>query len=548
LRSRSNDRVVTYVITQNCCSDATCVTVCPVQCIRPRPGDPDFTSAEQLYIDPQTCVDCGACLDACPVEAVHVDYELPENLSNYLQINADYFGPDNQIVEEPLVRRPRRHLPEERDRIRVAIVGAGAAGCYAAELLSDIAGVTVNVFDELPTPGGLVRSGVAPDHEGTKRMGEYFHSILGRRNVVCNFNVRVGDDISLDELREYHDALILAYGAGGHRELGLENESAPGSLAARDFVAWYNGHPSFTSQEVDLSSECAVVIGTGNVALDVARILASPAERFASTDIADHAIGALAASQVRQVVVVGRRDPEYAACSSSELQALTNVDGLQVLARPDEIVAGDAVQDPSTARKLELLTQVAGIEPAHTGRTVTLRFGWTPTTIGIDESGCVESVRFERPDGQELVIDTRLVLRAIGYRGLPLTGVPFDTRRGVLANVGGRVVDESGAAVPGTYCVGWIKRGATGSIGTNRACADETIDKLLTDLEQGMLPAPLLPPETLDELLASRFPDLVDFQGWQRIDREEKARGKASRRPRCKLVQIQELVSVSKAD
>jgi ferredoxin--NADP+ reductase len=289
---------MTFVITSGCCNDSSCIPVCPVQCIRPRPGDPDFLSTEQLYIDPATCIDCGACMDECPVNAIHSEWDLPETLSDYLDINARYFE-TTPIVESSPPDPIRRRLPADKPNLAVAIVGTGPAGCYAAAELSEIPGVTVSVFDRLPTPFGLVRSGVAPDHSNTKLITKRFGAVLNRPNVTCFFNVEVGRDVTVDELLQHHHAVIWAGGASDDRRLGIDGEDLSGCMSAREFVAWYNGHPDYAEKSISLDTDRAVVIGNGNVALDVARVLAQPASALERTDISDVALDTLRTSQVR---------------------------------------------------------------------------------------------------------------------------------------------------------------------------------------------------------------------------------------------------------
>ncbi|TWP32562.1 FAD-dependent oxidoreductase [Leekyejoonella antrihumi] len=263
-----------FVITQSCCGDASCVSVCPVQCIRPRPDDPDFTTAEQLYIDPNSCIDCGACATACPVEAIYPEAELRQSGGAFRDMNADYFASHalSDVTPLPLTRH---RLSRERPECRVAIVGAGASGLYAAAELSEIRGGSVTILERTPTPYGLIRSGVAPDHDRTKLMGEHFAQVLRRPNVTCLFNVEVGRDVSVDELLRHHHAVLWAAGASDDRTMNIPGEDRAGSVAAGDFISWYNGHPDFADRQFDLSGKRAVIIGNGNVALDVARVLAS---------------------------------------------------------------------------------------------------------------------------------------------------------------------------------------------------------------------------------------------------------------------------------
>jgi len=531
---------MTFVITQGCCNDASCIAVCPVQCIRPRPGDPDFTTAEQLYIDPATCIDCGACQDECPVSAIHSEWDLPEELSDFLTINADYYV--TNPIEESLPPDPvRRTLPIDQPTLSVAIVGTGPAGCYAAAELSDIRGVTISLFDRLPTPFGLVRSGVAPDHANTKQITKRFGGLFSRPNVSAYLNVEVGRDVTLDELLEHHHAVIWAAGASDDRKLGIDGENLPGCVSAREFVAWYNGHPEFADRTFDLSTKRVIVIGNGNVALDVARILAQPVETLERTETADHAIAALRASAVEEVVVTARRGPQFAAYTTGEMMGLGHVDGLNVMVLRDE-VADAVASNPRAARLLEpsIDRQTSGAE-----RTITFRYGLTPMTINGDDK--VESVTFRRPDGSTEDVEAGLVVRAIGYRGRAVDGLPFDEQAGTIPSVAGSVCDPAtGESIQGMYCSGWIKRGATGVIGTNKVDSAETVDSLLHDFIAGRLKAPSHDPDHLDALLRSRHPDLVDGEGWQRIDQAERKAGRRARRPRQKLVTVDELLTASR--
>lgn len=528
---------MTFVIATGCCNDASCIPVCPVQCIRPRPGDPDFLSAEQLYIDPATCIDCGACMDECPVHAIHSEWDLPEELTDYLQVNADYFvdSPIESDVPEPVLRRS---LPEGRPFLSIAVVGSGPAGCYAAAALSEIRGVSVSVFDRLPTPFGLLRSGVAPDHPDTKLIGERFGAVLARRNVSCFLDVEVGRDISIDELLQHHHAIIWAAGVDDDRRLNLPGEDLPGCVPARAFVAWYNGHPDHADDLQPLDHSRVVIIGNGNVAIDVARVLASPVSAFESTDMAEHALAALRGSAVREVVVAARRGPEHAAYTTSELLALAQDDNFVLVAKPDEVATLAATAGPRSA----VLEAASHADPCG-DRNITLRYGLTPVSIDGDDR--VRSVTFRRSDGADETIDTGLVLRAIGYRGRPVDGLPFDDETGTLPNQAGSVYDpETGDSVVGVYCTGWIKRGATGAIGTNKFDSAETVATLLEDFEGGRLPDPVHDTGHLAELINARVPDAVDHKGWTRIDQHERAVGLSHGRPRVKIVREGEFIDV----
>lgn len=538
---------MTFVITRSCCNDASCVPVCPVQCIRPRPGDPDFATAEQLYIDPGTCIDCGACVAECPVDAIYVDEELPDHLAHYRDINAEYFA-INPIEDARHPATVQRTLPADRPRIRVAVVGAGPAGLYTTAELAAVPGVAVSLFERLPTPFGLARAGVAPDHQETRDIAGAFRSVLAQRTVHCYFNIRVGEDITIEELLGTHDAVIWAAGADDDRRLGIPGEDLPGSVPAREFVAWYNGHPYHAAHTYDFSGERAVIIGNGNVALDVARILARPAADFEHTEMADHAIEALRRSDIREVVVVGRRGPEHAAFTSGEALALEHLDGVDLLAEPDETRPSAQEHPFPVRRKLDVAARAAARTPTAGNRRIVLRFGLTP--VRIEGSQSVSAVTFRRTNADQTeTIKTGLVLRAVGYRGREVPGLPFDEERGVVPNDRGRVTEPAtGTPLPGVYCVGWIKRGPSGGIGANKIDAAETVETLLTDLAAGTLPTPPGGPDDLEELLRRRELDVVDFAAWSRIDAAEEQRGAAHGRPRSVLVTVAELMEASRTN
>ncbi|MYU11083.1 FAD-dependent oxidoreductase [Streptomyces sp. SID8361] len=530
---------MTYVITHGCCGDGSCIPVCPVQCIRPRPGDPDFTSTEQLYIDPATCIDCGACMDECPVNAIHSEWDLPDELGEYLAVNAAHFA-QNPVEESSPVKQPRRVLPTENPELRVAIIGTGPAGCYAASALTDIKGVGVTMFERLPTPFGLVRAGVAPDHAGTKQISKRFGAVLARPSVTCYFNVEVGRDITVDEILEHHHAVIWAVGAGDDRGLGVPGEDLAGSVSAREFVGWYNGHPDFADRDFDFSGKRAVIIGNGNVALDAARILARPVDALASTDIADHALARLATSQISDVVVTARRGPEHAAFTSGELSGLVHTEDIAVRTVGEELTGLDG-----TDRASRILLEAAG-QAGSDNRSITFRFGLTPEAFkGL---GHVESVIFRRPDGTRETMEATLVIRAIGHRGREVAGLPFDEARGTVVNDGGRIIDPgTGDAVVGNYCTGWFKRGATGMIGTNKADSEETVETLLSDFTAGALQDPTGDADVLDKLVRERQPDVVGKDAWARIDQAERARGRQARRPRQKFISVTEMLEAGRA-
>ncbi|MFB8003384.1 FAD-dependent oxidoreductase [Nocardia sp. NPDC056000] len=551
-----------HVITQACCNDASCVAVCPVGCIRPGPDEPGFATTEMLYIDPATCIDCGVCVPTCPVGAISRDDALTGIDTAYLDINAAYYqhNPIRQTLGP--VDLPAPALTPAPGPLRVAIVGSGPAGSYAARELLEHRGVEVAIFDRLPTPGGLIRAGVAPDHPATKSIAGVFDPMMSDYRVRLYLDVEVGTHLTHSELLAHHHAVIYAHGAAGDRRLDIPGEELRGSVSATEFVNWYNGHPDYADRAFDLSGTRAVIIGNGNVALDVARVLVTDPDRLARTDMADHAVNALRHSAIEEVVVVGRRGPAQAAYTTPELLALSNLPGVDVITYLSETELDSAshsmVHDPASPSSLRHKTRIASeysTRPTTSGnRRIVLRYLATPAEIlgsdhvtglrltrnrlGPDPSGTLRVV----PTGIEETIDAGLILRAIGYRGAPLPGLPFDTSRAVLPNDAGRVHDPATDSVlTGVYTTGWIKRGPSGVIGTNKACAKETVGQLLADFAAGHLTAPTTSTLEFEALIRERRPNLVDLTGWQAIDSEERHIGRLHDKPRSKLTDITEL-------
>jgi ferredoxin--NADP+ reductase len=451
-------------------------------------------------------------------------------------------------------------------RPRVAIVGAGPAGAFAAASLLRARGdAEIDLLERLPTPWGLLRGGVAPDHQEIKRLEDTFDRQTLRR--ACRFfgNVEVGVDVAHAELMEHYAAVIYATGAQTDKSLGIPGEDRPGSWAATEFVAWYNGHPDYRDLEFDLSAERAVVIGNGNVAADVVRILTLSAAELERTDIADHALEALRASRVREVVVLGRRGPAQAAFTSAELRELGRLDGVELRVDPADVELDPisrewlAAEGTFTARKnVELLREFAARPaPAGARRRIELRFLRSP--VEIRGPGRVEAVDVRRNEiargddgslrarsveGEVETIECGLVLRSVGYRAVPLPDVPFDERYFVLPNERGRVLGADGEPLPGVYAVGWIKRGPTGILGTNKRDAEETVQGLAEDLAAGKVSQPP-GAERIDALLAERKPDLVTADGWRAIDAQELERGRTEERPRVKLASRDELLAAA---
>ena len=455
-----------------------------------------------------------------------------------------------------------------RRRPRVAIIGAGPAGAFAAAcLLRAYGDAEIDLFERLPTPWGLLRGGVAPDHQEIKRLEETFDRQTLRRGCRFLGNVEVGVDVSHSELMRHYTALVYATGAQTDKSLGIPGENLPGSWPATEFVAWYNGHPDYRGLEFDLSAKRAVVIGNGNVAADVARMLTLDARELERTDIADHALAALRESRIEEVIVLGRRGPAQAAFTSAELRELGHLDGVEIRVGPDELELDPvsrrwlAEHGTFTARtNVELLRAFAARPPrADARRRIELRFLRSP--VKIRGAGRVEAVdvghneivwsedgavRARPLDADLETIECGLVLRSVGYRAVPLPDVPFDERHFVLPHQSGRVLGPDGEPLPGVYAVGWIKRGPTGILGTNKRDAEETVNCLAEDLSAGALPPPPSPgSEQIDALLAERKRDVVTVEGWRAIDAHERQRGRLERRPRVKLASREELLAAA---
>jgi len=543
-----------HVITQSCCGDGSCVYACPVNCIHPSPDEPGFGTAEMLHIDPVACVDCGACVTACPVGAIVADTRLSVAQLPFIEINAAYYPSRPAGAKVPPTTKLAPVLPAprlERGGLTVAVVGSGPAGMYAADELLTQARVRVNVFDSLPTPYGLVRAGVAPDHPQTKAITGLFDRMSQRDGFSFYLNVEVGKHVSHEELLEHHHAVLYAVGAPHERRLDVAGMDLPGAGSATELVAWINGDPRHAGAPVAFDHPTAVVIGNGNVALDIARILTAELGQLAGTDISEAALAALRASQIREVVVVARRGPAESAFTLPELIGLTA--GSHVVLDPDdrELVRHDLLtaEDPVVRAKLEVLVALPdagdGADPGR--RRIRLAYRLRPARVlGEDRVRAVEFLR--TGSGATVLLDAGLVLTSIGYRGRPVAGLPFDEAAAVVPNVGGRVVDPvTGGAVTGAYVAGWIKRGPTGFIGTNKTCAMQTVATLVDDFNGGRLADPVRRPSALGRLIRGRQPELVDGAGWQTIDELERSRGAGEGRPRAKFTTVPDLVAAARS-
>ncbi len=437
--------------------------------------------------------------------------------------------------------------------VRVAVIGSGPSGLYAADELSKHGGVSVDVVDRLPCPYGLLRYGVAPDHVKMKSLEITLRKILERPGVRFLGGIELGTGLSVDELREYYDAVIYATGSPVDRRLSIPGEDLPGSFSATQFVAWYCGHPDAEVDAFTLDARSAVVVGVGNVAVDVARILAKTTEELQSTDMPDHVLKVLDTSAISDIYIVGRRGPAQAKFTTKELRELGELANADVVVDPAELLLDDAGENivatnKTVRRNLETLQEWSTRSRQGRPRQIHLRFLLSP--VAVHGTGRVEAVEFERNaldgsggvtgTGKQLTLGVQLLLRSVGYRGLPLPGVPFDERTGVIPHVAGRV-QRNGFPAIGEYVVGWIKRGPTGVIGTNKGDAKETVEQLLADVDA--LPrAHHREPDAIIAKLAQRGVGVVTWAGWEAIDAAEQALGVAAGRTRIKIADREALL------
>jgi ferredoxin--NADP+ reductase len=453
----------------------------------------------------------------------------------------------------------------EETPLRVAIVGAGPSGFYAAEhILKDgDLRAQVDLFDRLPTPFGLVRGGVAPDHPKIKSVIRVYEKTAARDGFRFFGNVKIGHDVEVEELERLYHAIVFTVGCETDRQLGIPGEDLPGSHAATSFVGWYNAHPDYADREFDLSCERAVVIGNGNVAMDVARMLALTDHELRQTDTADHAIEALDRKQIREIVVLGRRGPVQAAFTNPEIKELGEMEDADVVVDPQEVDLDPASQaylesdeaDKTTKVNVETLKEFSQRQPEGKKQRIVLRFLASP--VEIKGEGKVESIVIGRNElveeggtlrakdtGEREELECGLVLRSVGYTGIPIEGVPFDESRGLILNEGGRILDSHDAGHKvGHYTAGWIKRGPSGVIGTNKKDALETVQHLFADVESEKLLSPEKPePSAVEDLLREKNVRYVSFEDWRAIDQAEVGRGEPHGRPRVKFVRVEEML------
>jgi len=455
----------------------------------------------------------------------------------------------------------------ETHPLRVAIIGAGPTGFYTAEHLLKQKGLAVEIdmFERLPTPFGLVRGGVAPDHQKIKSVTKVFGRTASDPRFRFFGNVEFGRDVMLDDLRAYYHQIVFTTGAQTDRNLGIPGEELSGSHAATEFVAWYNSHPDYVDRQFDLSQERAAVIGVGNVAIDVARMLTHTPEELAQTDIADYALDALSRSKVKEIIILGRRGPVQAAFTNPEIKELSELADAEIHVLPAEAELDPLSQatleqsnDRAAMKKVEILQEYAARPLAGKSRRITVRFLVSPVELlGADgQVDCVRLVKNELVAGDDGRLNARptdvfeelpvgLVFRSVGYRGVPLPGVPFNDRWGIIPNERGRVITpDAKVPVPGEYTAGWIKRGPSGIIGTNKPDALETVNCMLEDVKQGRMLTPAHPGVAEAEAMVhQRQPNFFSYADWLKLDEFETSRGQAVGRPRVKFTRVEDMLA-----
>lgn len=455
-------------------------------------------------------------------------------------------------------------LGSQERPLRVAIIGSGPSGFYAAESLLRRPGVyaQVDMFDRLPTPYGLVRGGVAPDHQNIKAVIKVYEKVAASPGFRFFGHVKFGQHIQISDIAPYYDHIIYAVGNESDRRLGIPGEDLKGSHSATEFVGWYNSHPDHRQHQFDLSVESVVVVGVGNVAMDVTRILAKSPEALAATDIAPYALAALKTSKVKEIILLGRRGVAQAAFSPAEIQEIAELDSSDLIVAPQEIVLDEVSQktllEPNDKKNVAFLTEHVKHGPGAKARQVRLRFLVSPVEI-IGENGRVAAVKIEKNElcldknglprprgtGQYEILKAGMVLRSVGYRGIPIPGVPFDDAIGHIPNDKGRVLDPANKKPrPGEYVVGWAKRGPTGLIGTNRADSVATVDCMIEDLKnQNPAWAVGKKPEAILAMLAQRRVSWVSFQNWKLLDQIEIEKGKQKGKIREKFSTVEEMLA-----
>jgi ferredoxin/flavodoxin---NADP+ reductase len=453
-------------------------------------------------------------------------------------------------------------LGTDSNPLRVAIIGAGPSGFYAADaLFKTKLNVQVDAFDKLPTPFGLLRGGIAPDHQQMKTVGKYYDRIASKNADSFNFfgNVEVGKDISIEELKNHYHALIFSYGSASDKKTGLPGEDLNGCFSAREFVGWYNGHPDYVDYKFDLSQEDVAIIGQGNVAVDVARILAKTVDELKTSDIAQHALDQLAESNVKRIHIIGRRGPVQAAFNSMEAEELGKLEDCDIIVKTEDLILNEANQTEldhesnNKARKNFAILKDLSEKPLQgKSKQIEIRFFQSPYEI--TGSGNVTSLECDgitlegeafnqkaTKNGEKISIPSGLLFRSIGYKGEQLEDVPFDEKRGTIINEDGRVKNESGEVVQGLYTSGWIKRGPSGVLGTNKPCSTNTVNKLIEDINN-LIDCKKPDSDAILDLLKRKNVNVVTYEDWQIIDKKEVSRGEEIGKPREKFVSYEALL------
>ena len=446
--------------------------------------------------------------------------------------------------------------------LRVAVVGSGPSGFYATEaLIKSGLSVKIDMLERLPAPYGLVRNGVAPDHAKLKQAIQLYDKIAEAKEFNYLGNVNVGRDVSVEELKNTHHVILFACGAESDRKLGIPGENLPGSYTATEFVGWYNGHPDYRNRTFDLSHNVAVIIGQGNVAADVSRILAKTVDELKHTDIAEHALEVLAASQIREIYVIGRRGPAQAKFTPKELREFGELSACDPVVSQEDLVLNPASQqeleDKSNAGSTKIYQLFKEFSQRHgeaKKRRCHFRFLLSPVELTgqgklqnlVLEKNALQGEAFNqsaRGSGEKITLDAGILFRSIGYRGIPIAGVPFDERKAIIPNIRGKVTDTNGTFISQLYTAGWIKRGPTGIIGTNRADSVETVESILQDVAAQNTSSQKSGMDGLLTLLRQRHVRYVTFAEWKMIDQHEIERGKLVGKPREKYTSIKEMLS-----
>ena len=463
-------------------------------------------------------------------------------------------------MDETRIGTPERPL-------RVAVVGSGPSGFFAAEelLTRPQASIEVDLFDRLPTPFGLVRGGVAPDHQKIKSVVKVYDRTAARTGFRFFGHVEFGRDLTLEEARRHYDAVLFAVGAKSDRRMGIPGEDLKGSEPATAFVGWYNGHPDYVDCRFDLSSERVAVVGNGNVAMDVTRILATDPKQLENTDIAGYALDALRKSRVQTIYLLGRRGPAQASFTNPEIRELCELPGADLVVDPKEVELDplsaedlkNGVGGPNAKNNVRILTEQSKKGEGPQSRKIVVRFLASPVEL-VGKDGKVSAIKLERNElrrekdgslrphgtGRFETLPVGLVLRSVGYKGVPVAGLPFDERRGTIPNDRGRVVDPATKqALPGLYVAGWAKRGPSGVIGTNKPDAIETVQNLLADLlNKPGAPDEARLPEAVERTLREKGVPFVDYADWKLLDELEVGMGQAKGKVREKFCEIKKMM------